>query len=247
MRVVGYIFGGLLTLLALPFIIIGIGAIIVGGGFDVPLKGMEAPPKVVAVVSPEFTLKAADLPSQVRDASVTLRVTPAADGAPLFIGLASSKDVKRYLRNTTIAHPDLEKDASGNGKPPDPQTVLTGDGVTMQLQVEPGKRTKVKPPTDKEFWIRQADSSSGSIALSVPDLDGKDVRLVIMRADGKPGMAFDATAVIHVPIIRPIGLGVLAGGLLVLALGAGLIVLIAVRGSRRRASAAPPPADDVPA
>jgi hypothetical protein len=245
MRIVGYIFGALLVVIALPLLILGIGAIIVGGGFDVPLKGMTAPPKVVAVVSPEFTLKAADLPSQVRDASVQLKVTPTAGGAPLFVGLASSADVKRYLRNATIAHPDLPKDANGNGQPPDPQTVVSGDGVTMQLAVEPGKRKKVAPPGTKAFWIRQADTASGAIALSVPDLDGKDVRVVVMRADGKPGMAFDAVATIHIPVIRPIGIGVLAAGIVLVALGAGLIVLIATRG--RRTPPAAPPAPDAPA
>ena len=246
MRIVGYIFGAFLVVIALPFLIIGIGAVIVGGGFDVPLKGMTAPPKVVAVVSPEFTLKAADLPSQVRDASVTLKVTPAADGAPLFVGLASSADVKRYLRNTTIAHPEPPKDANGNGAPPDPQTVIAGDGISMDLTVEPGKRTHVAPPGKKTFWIRQADSASGAIPLSIADLDGKDVRVVVMRADGKPGMAFDATAVIHVPIVRPIGFAVLAGAIIVIALGAGLIVLLATR-KRKTPPAAPPAAPDAPA
>ena len=254
MRIVGYVFGAFVALISLPFIILGVGALAVSGGFDVPLKGMTAPPEVVAIVSPEFSLKAADLPSQVRDASVSLRVEPTADGAPLFIGIASSADVKRYLRNVTIAHPEPPKDQNGNGQAPDPQTVLAGDGVDLTLEVEKGKRKKVAPPATKDFWLRQADTASGDIRLSIPDLDGKDVRVVVMRSDGKPGMAFDATATVHVPILRPIGIGVLLGGLVVFALGVGLIVLIAVRGSRRSAaatgtSAAPaaPSAPDAPA
>ena len=149
MRIVGYIVAVFLILIALPPLILGIGAIAVGSGFDVPLKGMTAPPKVVAITSPEFTLKSADLPSQVRDASVTLRVTPTDGSAPLFVGLAPSKDVKRYLRNTTVAHPELTQDATGKEQPPDPQSVALGDGITMDLAVEPGKRAKVAPPTDK--------------------------------------------------------------------------------------------------
>ena len=238
MRVVGYIAGALIVLVSLPFVILGIGALVVSRGFDVPLKGMTAPEQVVAIVSPEFSVKAQDLPSQVRDASVTLHIDPAAGTAPLFIGIAPSADVKKYLRNVTIAHPEPPKDANGNGQAPDPQTVLTGEGIDLQLQVEPGTRKKVAPPTKKDFWVRQADSASGDITLSIPDLDGKDVRLVVMRADGRPGMAFDATATVHIPILLPIGAGVLIGGIVVLALGAGLIVLIAVRGSRRRGAVA---------
>ena len=115
-----------------------------------------------------------------------------------------------------------------------------------RLTVEPGKRTHVAPPGKKTFWIRQADTASGAIPLSIADLDGKDVRVVVMRADGKPGMAFDATAVIHVPVVRPIGFAVLAGAIIVIALGAGLIVLLATR-KRKTPPAAPPAAPDAPA
>ena len=202
MRVVGYIVGILLILIALPPVLIGIGAIAVGSGFDVPLEGMTAPPKAVAIVSPEFTLKSADLPSQVRDASVTLRVTPTDGSAPLFIGLAASEDVKRYLRNAPVAHPELQKDATGKDQPPDPQSVVLGDGIAVDLVVEPGKRKKVAPPAEKDFWIRQADTSTGAITVSIPDLDGKDVRLVIVRTDGKAEIAADAVATVNVPLLN---------------------------------------------
>ena len=234
MRIVGYIVGALVVLISLPLVLTGIVAIVVSSGFDVPLNGMTAPSKVVAIVSPEFTLKPGDLPSQVSDASVGLRITPAAGAAPLFVGLAPSQDVKRYLRNTTIAHPDLPKDANGNGTPPDPQTVLTGDGITMDLQIETGKRAKVAPPATRRFWIQQADSANGTITLRPADLEGKDVRVVVMRADGRPGLAFDAVATLHIPLAQKVGLILLAVGIALLALGAGLIVLLAVRGSRRK-------------
>ena len=81
MKIVGIIIGGLIALFALPFLATGIGIvgwIGDGSGLNIPLNGLNAPKKVVAIVSPEFSVKASDIPSQVSDASVTFRVTPKA-------------------------------------------------------------------------------------------------------------------------------------------------------------------------
>ncbi|MGI9116893.1 MAG: hypothetical protein ACR2JV_04570 [Gaiellales bacterium] len=259
MRIVGIIIGALIVLVSLPFVFMGIGMVAWlgdGSGLDIPLKGLNAPPKVVAIVSPEFSVKAQDIPSQLRDASATLHVTPQAGTAPLFIGLAPSQDVKRYLKGATIAHPEVKQtsgtgSASGSsdgGGAPDPQAIAMGDGAELQLTVDPGRRRKVAPPKTRAFWIRTADSASGDITVSLADLEGRNVRVVVMRADGKPGIAVDATLHFHAPILRTAGFIVLLIGLVILAIGAGLIVLLARRGRRTpAAAAAPPDAGDAPA
>ena len=156
---------------------------------------------------------------------------------------SSDLDAKRYLRNAPVAHPELQKDATGKDQPPDPQSVVLGDGIAVDLVVEPGKRMKVAPPAEKDFWIRQADTSTGAITVSIPDLDGKDVRLVIVRTDGKAEIAADAVATVNVPFIRTVGFGVLAGGIVLLILGIGLILLIDRRGEHHRSADAPPPSE----
>lgn len=244
MKVVGIIIGGLIALVALPFLAIGIGIvgwIGDGSGLDIPLNGMDAPKRVVAIVSPEFSVKAEDIPSQVRDASVTFHVTPKPGGAPIFIGLAPAKDVKRYLRNVTIAH--LETADSGSGgspQPPDPQAIAAGDGTQVRLVEEPGKRTHVAPPARKTFWIRQADSATGDITLTLADLEGKDVRVVVMRTDGRPGMAVNASLKLHAPILKRVGWWALGIGLIIGLLGVGLIIwMIVLMGRPKKLPVAP--------
>ena len=232
MKIVGIIIGGLITLFALPFLAVGIGIvgwIGDGSGLNIPLNGMDAPPKVVAIVSPEFSVKASDIPSQVRDASVTFHVTPKAGGAPIFVGVAPAKDINRYLRNVTIAHVStLDQGASGTAQAPSATDVASGDGTEVKLVVEPGKRARVAPPAAKQFWVRQADSATGDITLTLADLEGKDVRVVVMRNDGKPGLAVNASMRFHAPILKTIGWWVLGIGIVIGLGGIGLIIWLIV-------------------
>jgi hypothetical protein len=232
MKIVGIIIGGLIALFALPFLAIGIGIvgwIGDGSGLAIPLNGLDAPKKVVAIVSPEFSVKAQDIPSQVGDASVTFRVTPQAGSAPIFIGLAAAKDVNRYLRNVTIAHVEAtDSTAGGSAQAPNPTDIASGDGTDVQLVVDPGKRTRVAAPATKDFWIRQADSATGDITLTLADLEGKDVRVVVMRTDGKPGMAVDASMTFRAPILKTVGWWVLGIGIVLGLIGVGLIIWMIV-------------------
>jgi hypothetical protein len=251
MKIVGIIIGGLIALFALPFLAVGIGIvgwIGDGSGFNIPLNGLNAPKKVVAIVSPEFSVKASDIPSQVRDASVTFHVTPKAGGAPIFVGVAPAKDLNRYLRNVTIAHVStLDQGASGTAQAPSATDVASGDGTEVQLVVEPGKRTRVAPPTAKQFWVRQADSATGDITVTLADLEGKDVRVVVMRNDGKPGLAVDASMSFQAPILKTIGWWILGIGLVIGLVGIGLIIwMIVLLGRPKRVAPAAAPTDSTP-
>lgn len=232
MKIVGIIIGGLITLVAFPFLAIGVGIvgwIGDGSGLDIPLNGLDAPRRAVAIVSPEFSLQASDLPSQVADASVTFRITPKAGSAPLFVGLASSKDVDRYLRNVTIAHVEAaDRAASGTAQAPSPQDITSGNGTDVRLVVDPGSRSRVAPPATRDFWVREADSATGDITLSLGDLDGKDVRVVVMRTDGRPGMAVDAAMTFRAPILKTVGWWALGIGIVLGLIGVGLLLWMIV-------------------
>lgn len=251
MKVVGIIIGGLITLVALPFLAIGIGIvgwIGDGDGLNIPLNGLDAPAEVVAIVSPEFSIKASDIPSQLQDASVTFRITPKPGSAPIFIGLAPAKDIKRYLRNTTIAHLESADSGATSSTPaPNATDVATGSGTDVKLVVDPGKRTHVAPPGTRDFWVRQADSATGDITLSLADLEGKDARVVVMRTDGKPGMAVDASLKVHAPILKTIGWWALGIGLVVGLIGVGLIIWMIVLLGRPKKLPNAPAAVDTPA
>ena len=250
MKVVGIIVGALITLVALPFLAFGIGIVAWigdGSGLSIPLNGMDAPKKVVAIVSPEFSVKSADIPSQVRDASVTFTVTPQPGGAPIFIGLAPAKDIDRYLRNVTIAHLEAADTSAGSSTPaPSATDIASGDGTDVQLVVEPGKRKRVAAPATKDFWVRQADSATGDITLTLADLEGKDVRVVVMRTDGKPGMAVDASLKFHAPILKTIGWWTLGIGIVIGLVGIGLIIWMIVLLGRPKKPAVTAPGEATP-
>jgi hypothetical protein len=263
MKIVGIIIGGLIALFALPFLAIGIGIVGWvgdGTGIDIPIKGLDAPPKVVAIVSPAFDLDTTDLPSQVTDASVTFDVTPAPGGAPLFVGLAASQDVERYLRNVTTAQVEPTPQdgvADGTAQAPAAEDVVSGNGTAVQLVVEPGARTRVAPPATRRFWIRQADTATGALTVSLADLDGRDVRVVVLRDDGRPGLAVDASMRFSVPFLSTVGWWALGIGVAIGLVGIGLIIWMIVLLSRPKrptaatstaaAAAAAPPSESTAA
>jgi hypothetical protein len=259
MKIVGIIIGGLIALFALPFLAIGIGIVGWvgdGTGIDIPIKGLDAPPKVVAIVSPAFDLDTTDLPSQVTDASVTFDVTPAPGGAPLFVGLAASQDVERYLRNVTTAQVESTPQdgaADGTAQAPAAEDVVSGNGTAVQLVVEPGARTRVAPPATRRFWIRQADTATGALTVSLADLDGRDVRVVVLRDDGRPGLAVDASMRFSVPFLSTVGWWALGIGVAIGLVGIGLIIWMIVLLSRptrppaATSTAAAPPSESTAA
>lgn len=275
MRVVGYIVGGLIILFGLTPLLLGIG--IVGyvrdlEPLEIPLNGFEAPPEAVAVVSPEFSIDAADIPSELQNARLILQLSPAAGSGPLFIGLAPAKNLQRYLRNAPIATLEPVDEAlpidqgSGDGTSggsaagPDPQVVLQGvqDGVDVDLVLQPGGRRKVPAPATRQFWTKTVEiAEDGRIEVSLADLQGEAVRVVVMRQDGRPGIATDASVRFKLPIVMTAGWVLLVVGLVSVGIGALIIVLIAVRDKPKPggpapatatpAAAPPPPATGEPA
>lgn len=256
MKILGIVIGGLIMLVALPFLVVGIvlvGYVGDGSGIDIPLNGLRVPPKVIAVISPEFSIAAKDVPSQVSDASVTFHITPQPGSAPLFVGLGPSRDVKRYLRGATTAHLELSDTGSGQGgggQTPDPQAVAAGDGIDMKLQVDPGRRKHVAPPATRKFWIRQADSASGDITVGLRDITGRNLRVVVLRTDGKPGIAVDASVRVRIPLLGTVGWYVLGIGLVGSAIGFCLVIwMIVLMGRPKKlplAAGSTPPSDTPP-
>lgn len=249
MKPLGIIFGSFVALHALPFLIVGavlFGLVGDGSRLELPLDGFTVPRKAVAIVSPEFSLKTADLPSVLLESSVTLRFTSKPGDKPLFIGLAPSRDVKRYLRNAPIAHvePKATKStttssgSSSSSSTSDGQSVGPGEiasnGTTVKLTLENGSRKSVPPPAAQDFWIRQVHAERGDeITLTLADLAGKNSRVVVMRADGKPGIRADAAFRLRIPILSTIGLWTFLIGLIGFVLGALLSVILAFYPERR--------------
>lgn len=234
MRVFGIIVGALIALCGIAPVLAGVGIVGYlkdGTGLEIPIKGFEAPKRAVAIVSPTFSLDTSDLPSEVSDSAILLTITPPPGEGPLFIGLGPATAVNRYLRRASIARveqTDEGASADGSATAPNPQDVLQ-DGVPVRLVLDPGPRTSVPPPATRKFWTRTVTNDSGEITLTAADLQGTDSRVVVMRADGKPGIAADAALRFRIPILLTIGWVSLITGLVMIAIGVGLILLIVLR------------------
>ena len=180
------------------------------------------------------------MPSEVNDSAMLLHITPPPGEGPLFIGLGPATAVNRYLRRASIAHveqTDQGASANGSATAPNPQDALQ-NGVPVRLVLDPGPRKSVPPPETRKFWTRTVTNDSGEITLTAADLQGTDLRIVVMRADGKPGIAADAALRFRIPILVTVGWVILLVGLVTIAIGVGLILLIALR--KKQPAAAPP-------
>jgi len=243
MRVFGIIVGALIALCGIAPVLAGVGIVGYlkdGTGLEIPIKGFEAPKRAVAIVSPTFSLDTSDLPSEVSDSAILLTITPPPGEGPLFIGLGPATAVNRYLRRASIARveqTDEGASADGSATAPNPQDALQ-DGVPVRLETAPGPRTRVPPPATRKFWTRTVTNDSGDITLTAADLQCTDSRVVVMRADGKPGIAADASLRFRIPLLITIGWASLIVGLVTIAIGVGLILLIVLR--KKQPAAATP-------
>jgi hypothetical protein len=139
---------------------------------------------------------------------VRIRITPAEPGPPLFVGIAPSTDVDRYL--TGVDH-----------------TVITEFWEDKTKDVDGGK--PASPPGAQDFWVASA-AGSGPQTLVWDPADGSWT-VVVMNADGRPGIAVGADLGARVPSVLWIAIGVLAAGAVFL-VGGALLIVGAIRGRR---------------
>jgi hypothetical protein len=131
-----------------------------------------------------------------------LRVTASSD-KPIFVGVGRRVDVDRYLAG--VAHSTIED--------------VSYDPFDVSYSTQAGSATPA-PPATQSFWIK---SSAGRQAVSWKLRSGS-WRVVVMNADGSPGVATDAKVGASVQGALAIVIVALALGLALLA-GAAALVL----------------------
>ena len=144
-----------------------------------------------------------------------LRISVNGGERPTFVGIGPSDAVAEYLdgvahvevRNVGLAGTDAEYDA------------VTGEGTPA-------------PPAAQDFWTLSAEGS-GPQTLTWDPTDGRWT-LVIMNADGSPGIAVAASGGIAAGLLWPIAVTLLVAGLVFLAVAAVLLI-IATAGDRANA------------
>ncbi|MFC2079205.1 hypothetical protein ACFLSZ_04425 [Candidatus Bipolaricaulota bacterium] len=127
-------------------------------------------------------------------------------GRGLFIGVASTEALDEYLGGVPYAIVDaVDED----------ETFLS---YRMNASGDP-----LALPEGQGFWI---SSTMGTGLQELEwELEEGDVSFVIMNEDGSDGLAIEAVAGVRVPLIGPVGVGLLIGGAVTLAIGTIVLAL----------------------
>jgi hypothetical protein len=142
---------------------------------------------------------------------VRIRVAPTGQSGPLFVGIGPSLDVDRYLA-------DVDHTVVTEFWGEETETVV-GDA-------------RPSPPGSQDFWVASA-SGSGRQTLEWDPEDGS-WSVVVMNADGRPGIDVGADLAARAPALPWIALGFLVAGAVFLA--GGVLVIVGVL--RRRSTSA---------
>ncbi len=222
-----------LVTLGLVFCLLGAAAVGVGGfvfGIERSLAadGGYVTTPTQTVGSNGFALTAPDINTQVpngwvtwalANARATVRITGTSQlPAPVFIGVAPTARLTKYLSGVTR----------------DRVTSIDIDSESVEYEHVDGTKLPALP-TKQTFWEAHV-SGTGSQTLEWELREG-DWAIVVMNADASPPVVVDMTLSARFGIIPVAIAGLLAGGVVILAIGVTLVVL----GTRRRRSSQPEP------
>ena len=130
----------------------------------------------------------------------------------LFVGIGPAVEVDEYLAGVEI----------------DQAVDFELDPYVLDLSRRAGAETNAEPPTEQDFWLASADSTTG-LELSWPIQDG-DYRMVVMNADGAAGVESQLSVGLRLGSMFGIGLGMLIGGGVMIILA--IVLLVATRPRR---------------
>ena len=133
--------------------------------------------------------------------NVRLRITPTDARSTTFVGIASAEDVAAYLDGVPHA--------------------VTRDVADDRLRTVAGTRSPARPAI-QSFWVASS-VGTGTRTLGWKAEEGT-WSIVAMNADASGGVSVRASVGATVPALRPIAIGLLAGGGVFLLIGAALTI-----------------------
>lgn len=140
---------------------------------------------------------------------VRIRVTPVSAGSALFVGIGRSPDVDRYLAG--VSHTQISE--------------------FWQNKVQTiGGGTPASAPGMQHFWVASATGPGAQTAVWKPTKGSWSV--VVMNADGRPGLDVKADLGARLPAVLWVAIGVLAAGA-VFGTGGALLIVGAIRQVRK--------------
>jgi hypothetical protein len=143
----------------------------------------------------------------LRDSVGRIRIKAAGADTPLFLGIARQKDVTSYLDG--VAHEQITHPAFPSG----------ADGAAYERH--PGSAPQ-SPPSAQAFW---AATGTGSL---IWDVQPGEWAVVIMNADGAPGVTADLQLGATIPWLEGLTVGLFIA-MTVLLLGGTALLLVGVR------------------
>ena len=216
-RAVSVLAGSQLALLALCLLLAG-GVLVWAHATQRDSAGYYTSP-TERLATPTYALTAEGLElTDVRGVADDLGIDPgrvriratAARGAPVFVGIAREADLDRWLSG--VAHDQITNAGDEPGPSPFTYDRDRSDGTRA-----PGR------PAEQTFW---AASATGAGAQTVRwDVDDGRWAVVVMSADGKPGVMADVSAGAKTGLLLPLGGGLLLTGLVLAGIAASLILL----------------------
>jgi hypothetical protein len=130
------------------------------------------------------------------------------NGKPVFVGVAPTEKVDQYLRG--VAHTTMKD--------------VEYDPFDADYRDHAGAR-RATPPAESRIWTESATvGATGSRELAW-DVDEGDWSIVVMNADGSPGIAADVDAGAKLPYLDEIAWSALGTGGFLLLTATGLLVL----------------------
>jgi hypothetical protein len=133
---------------------------------------------------------------------VRIRVTPVSSSPALFVGIGRSTDVDRYLAGVS-------------------QTQIS-EFWQNKVQAIGGGGPPPSVPGAKRFWVASATGAGPQTVVWKPVKGSWSV--VVMNADGRPGLDVKADLGARLPAVLWVAIGVLAAGAVFMAGGVLLIV-----------------------
>ena len=150
---------------------------------------------------------------------------------PIFLGIASRTEVEAYLADVSYAEiEDLDVDE------------YRGDRVWATDFRDHVGSSEPKPPGEQAFW-KTSVQGEGAQTLRWT-IEPGDWLLVAMNADGSRGIMLEGTIGVEAPWLLGLGVGLLAGGALLVAVGLALILVVA---RQARGGTEPAPTESEPA
>ena len=248
-RIVALVIGCLLLLPAVGLLAAGAGLGIVAstqrdadGYFEVTLDPVTTP--TVAVTARDLSFAAdpgsPDWVVDWFDADVRLRVSGIDPENAIFVGIARTADVDRYLAGSAHA-----------------RVVELTAGDQPVYEDEPGD-AEIAAPATQGFWVAD-EVGTDTLQLDWEATAGR-WSVVVMNADGSPGVAADVDVGLRAGFLVPLIIGLLAFGVVLTALAVVLVVVGASRqggpsggsvsetggGTPTSGGALPPPAAPTP-